>query len=204
MIGIINYRMGNLASVQHAFTHLNIESRIVDHPSEIKECAKIVLPGVGAFGKAVQTLHEVGFFESLQENILVKKKPVLGLCLGMQLLFDESEEMGDHKGLGIIPGKVISLKKEKPSFPVPHMGWNNVTEKQPSLLLKNIHEEDRIFYFVHSYYCKANDDKSISGTTEYGINMDTITEQAHIFGCQFHPEKSQHSGLQVLKNFAAL
>jgi glutamine amidotransferase len=196
--------MGNLASVQNALDHLKISSKIIHTPAEIKDCDKLILPGVGAFGQAMQTLHELHFADELKEVIANGKKPVLGLCLGMQLLFEQSEEMGEHKGLGVIPGKVVSLKKGVPDFPVPHMGWNHVTEKKASVLLANIPEEERVFYFVHGFYCQAKNEADISGTTDYGINMDTITEHQHIFGCQFHPEKSQQSGLQILKNFAEL
>ncbi len=204
MIGIVNYRMGNLASVQHALNHLNIANTIVHVSAEIEKCDQLILPGVGAFGKAMEALQELQLIDGLSEHILHKKKPVLGLCLGMQLLFDQSEEMGDHEGLKMTKGNVRSLKNEISRLPVPHMGWNQVKESGTSALLKNIPEEERVFYFVHSFYCDASDRNVVSGTTEYGLSFDAMIENENIFGCQFHPEKSQQSGLAVLKNFAAI
>lgn len=202
MIGIVNYGMGNLTSVRNALNFFNIPNEIFDSPSEIKKYDKLILPGVGAFGLAMENIHETGFAEALQEDVLVKNKPLLGLCLGMQLLLDSSCEHGNHKGLGFIKGTVDYLGDRIDNLPIPHMGWNQLqVKKNVSLLFKNIPVEEQIYYFVHSFYCDLNDKTLVAAQTTYGISFDVVLEDRHIFGCQFHPEKSQKSGLQILKNF---
>ena len=199
MIGIINYGVGNLQSVKNSLDFLNISNIIVDKPADIKKCAKLILPGVGAFGPAIEKLNESGFTEKIL-SFSHQKKPILGLCLGMQLLFDKSLENGAHKGLGLIKGDVLPLNKKVKKLPIPLIGWNNVKKNKESLLINGINK-DATFYFVHSFYCKPNSNSAIIATTNYGINFASIVGQNNIFGCQFHPEKSQSAGLQLLKNF---
>ncbi len=202
MIGIINYGMGNLSSVKNALDYLTIPNTLVNHPDEINSCSKLILPGVGAFGLAMQNLHELKFIDSILEFTQVKQKALLGLCLGMQLLFDKSCEHGTHNGLSLIKGEVKNLNDAVKNVPVPHMGWNQLIELNNSTLLKGIVKDDQIMYFVHSYYCCASNKELVTAQVNYEFNFDVMIESNNIFGCQFHPEKSQKSGLQILKNFA--
>lgn len=202
MIGIINYGMGNLSSVKNALDYLTIPNILVNHPDEINSCSKLILPGVGAFGLAMQNLHELKFIDSILEFTQVKQKALLGLCLGMQLLFDKSCEHGTHNGLSLIKGEVKNLNDAVKNVPVPHMGWNQLIEVNNSTLLKGIVKDDQIMYFVHSYYCCASNNELVTAQVNYEFNFDVMIESNNIFGCQFHPEKSQKSGLQILKNFA--
>lgn len=203
MIGIINYGMGNLASVKNAFDYLKIESEIINTPGELKSVDKIVLPGVGAFGRAMENLNSLGFTNEIKEFVVVNRKPILGICLGMQLLLDSSTEHGSFSGLGIVQGRVLFFGNEIVGMPIPHMGWNNVIYNQDSKLYKDI-EPSPSYYFVHSYYCKLDNPGHVSATTEYGINFHSSIENEHIYGCQFHPEKSQKNGLAIFKNFDSL
>lgn len=203
MIGIINYGMGNLASVKNAFDYLNINSTIISIPDQLKHMDKIVLPGVGAFGMAMENLNKTGFSDAIKKIVLVQKKPILGICLGMQLLLNSSTEHGEHTGLGIINGKVLFFGDKITDQPIPHMGWNDVLYNNRSKLYNNI-EPSPTYYFVHSYYCKLDDPVYASGITNYGIDFDSSIEKEHIFGCQFHPEKSQKNGLAIFKNFDSL
>lgn len=200
MIGIINYGMGNLASVQNALDYLNIKSVIIDQPDKLKHTDKLLLPGVGAFGMAMTNLNNTGFSTVIKELVLVKKKPILGVCLGMQLLLEGSTEHGEHKGLGIIKGKVISFSERIKGFPIPHMGWNDAEYMDDVTLFKNIGCPSS-YYFVHSYYCELSDTKQVGSITSYGVNFHSSINAENIFGCQFHPEKSQKNGLAIYKNF---
>jgi glutamine amidotransferase len=202
-IGIINYGMGNLFSVKNAINFIGKDVEIIDKPSEIQKFDKLILPGVGAFAKAMDNLTMRGFIEPLTKEVLINKKSLLGLCLGMQLLFESSEEHGLNSGLGWIKGKVRSLKNDV-SLIVPHMGWNNLKIKKKSYLLKNIDVNELDYYFVHSFYCKCNNENDIIASAEYEVQMDVIIEHDYIFGCQFHPEKSQKNGLELIKNFCEL
>ena len=202
-IGIINYGMGNLISVKNAIDFIGKDAEIIDEPSEIQKFDKLILPGVGAFAMAMDNLTTRGFIEPLTKEVLINKKSLLGLCLGMQLLFESSEEHGLNNGLGWIKGNVRSLKNEV-SLVVPHMGWNNLTIKKKSQLLKNINVNELDYYFVHSFYCKCDYENDVIATTEYEVKMDVIIEHENIFGCQFHPEKSQKNGLELIKNFCEL
>lgn len=201
MIGIINYGMGNLASVKNALDYLEIESKIIDNPSDLEKIDKMILPGVGAFGMAMDNLNNSGFSSVIKELVMVKQKPILGICLGMQLLLESSTEHGHHTGLGIIEGQVKMFDKDLIRLPVPHMGWNTVTAEIMNKVLFKNHEIDATYYFVHSYYCSIKDTSSVAGITEYGIPFHSSIEKNNIFGCQFHPEKSQKSGLNIFKNF---
>lgn len=200
MIGLINYGMGNLGSVSNAFRFLNIPLRIIESPVELASVDKCILPGVGAFGRAMENLTSLGFAEALSEAVLVKKKPILGICLGMQLLLDSSTEFGEHKGLGFVRGRVLDFGERGLSLPVPHVGWNEVTSHSSCRLFAGIPQESN-FYFVHSYYCQLDDRSQVTGTTSYEIDFDSSLETGFIFGCQFHPEKSQRAGLTIFKNF---
>jgi glutamine amidotransferase len=201
MIGIINYGMGNLASVKNALDYLGIENKIIDNPSELEKIDKMILPGVGAFGMAMDNLNKSGFSSVIKELVSVKQKPILGICLGMQLLLESSTEHGNHTGLGIIEGQVKMFDKDLIRLPVPHIGWNTVTPNILNKVLFKNHETAATYYFVHSYYCSIKDTSSVAGITEYGISFHSSIEKNNIFGCQFHPEKSQKSGLNIFKNF---
>ena len=203
MIGIVNYGMGNLASVKNAFDYLKVDATIVSEPSELQRADHIVVPGVGAFGMAVGNLRSMGFADAISELVLVKQVPILGLCLGMQLLFDGSSEHGDHRGLGIIPGQVRFLGDVVRELSIPHVGWNDVAHGRSATLFKNV-SSPASYYFVHGYYCDAANPEDVAGTTEYGISFPSSVERGNVFGCQFHPEKSQKNGLAVLKRFSSV
>ncbi len=202
MIGIINYGMGNLKSVTNALSHINIDFFIVNSAKEFNKADKLILPGVGAFGKAMLNIKELGFDESIKESTLIQKKPLLGICLGMQLLLTKSSEFGDHMGLDLIDGEVIDFKDRIKNLPVPHVGWNNVKKVNSSLISDQYDNKD--YYFVHTYHCKINNKESVSGITNYDFDFHSMLELENIFGCQFHPEKSQEAGLAIFKNFSNL
>ncbi len=199
MIGVINYGMGNLASVQNALDFLEIKNTIISLPTQLKKCSKVILPGVGAYGNAMKNINEMALNEEINEFVLVKKKPILGICLGMQLLLKRSFEFGMNEGLGILDGEVLPFHYAVNLVPVPHIGWNDVSISKDSILLRNI--EDAAFYFVHSFYCYVKETQAKVSKTEYEIEFDSVVEYENIFGTQFHPEKSQKSGLQIFRNF---
>lgn len=199
MIIIIDYGMGNLRSVQKGFEKVGFDARISSDPNEVRKADKVVLPGVGAFGDAMHNLREVGMIEAINETVKVGK-PFLGICLGLQLMFETSEEFGLHKGLGILPGHV---KLFPPGLKIPHMGWNQIEIQKDDPILKNI-PEGSAFYFVHSYYVEPSDPGDSTTLTEYGIRFTSIASKDNIFGIQFHPEKSSAMGLRILKNFGEL
>lgn len=199
-IAIINYGVGNLRSVQHAFHAIGLAPELVVHPELLNKYDRIVLPGVGAFDPAIKNLRTSGFDVALKKYVQDNKGKILGLCLGMQLLLEQSEE-GKECGLGIIKGNVRSLSGIAGNLNIPHMGWNNVKQPnaQNSGLLAGIN--DPCFYFVHSYYCKPEGDL-VTYTTNYGQDFVSAFETKNIMACQFHPEKSHDAGLLVLKNFS--
>lgn len=203
MIAIVDYNMGNLASVKNAFKLLGEETVVVSDPAHFKEYDKLVLPGVGAFGDAMEHLHERDMIESLREYA-ESGKFMLGICLGMQLLFESSNEFGNHKGLGLIKGHVQEFDTTKFSHPlkVPHMGWNRIfTQEHP--LFKNL-DEAHYLYFVHSFHVVcANQEDSIA-ESEYGYRFTSAVAHDNIIGIQPHPEKSHKNGLNILKNFINL
>ena len=201
-IGIINYGMGNLASVLNALNHLSIDAGIFDTPGSIVNYDKLILPGVGAFGQAMENLNKSGFDEEIKEAVLVRKKPILGICLGMQLMLTQSTEHGIHKGLDLVAGKVENFSAILSDLPVPHVGWNGVKARGSRLIPDDLPEVPD-FYFVHSFYCRLDDTNYATGHTEYGINFHSMFEKDNIAGCQFHPEKSQRVGLEIFKKFAA-
>ncbi len=198
MIAIIDYGVGNLASVLNAFKKIGISAFITSNKEEILNASKVVLPGVGAFNDAFTTLDSLGFVEVI--NSLVKKHtPILGICVGMQMLFEGSFEFGYHKGLGLVKGNCEKI--ESSSLKIPHMGWNNITIKKDSKLLKDINDNAYV-YFVHSYRV-TNLDNAIA-TSFYDREFCAVVEKDNVYGCQFHPEKSGDIGLEILKNFGEL
>ncbi|MBI2430348.1 MAG: imidazole glycerol phosphate synthase subunit HisH [Ignavibacteriales bacterium] len=198
MIGIIDYHLNNLRSVQKAFEKVGFPSFISDNPNELMKAEKLVLPGVGAFGTAMENLNVLGLKDVLDDHVS-SGKPLLGICLGMQLLFTKSYELGEYAGLNFINGEV----KQFPStVKVPHMGWNQVEIVNQSPLLKDV-EEKSFVYFVHSYFVEPRENVTLT-QTEYGFRFASIVEQGNIYGIQFHPEKSQKTGLQLLRNFAGI
>ena len=205
-ISIVNYGMGNLGSIQNMFKKIGVSTEVISTVDEINKAEKILLPGVGAFDAAIERIDKLSFREPLTYKAKIEKVPVLGICLGMQLLTTSSEE-GSLKGLGWIDAKTLSFKKvlDLQKFKVPHMGWNTVSIKNPSSLTNGLELlEDVRFYFVHSYYvqCKNENDSILKST--YGIEFDAAIQNDNIFGAQFHPEKSHKFGLKLLENFARL
>ncbi len=203
MIGIVDYNMGNLRSVYNAFEKIGKRVDVVKDASELKKYDKVVLPGVGAFGDAMESLGEAGMAEAVLD-FADSGKALLGICLGMQLLFDKSYEFGETKGLGLISGEVIGFDKEKFStrLKVPHMGWNEIFIQKNSPLLQNI-ENETYLYFVHSFHATC-EDRYIVAKTTYGYDFPSIVQRDNIFGFQPHPEKSHDNGLKILKNFVEL
>ena len=202
MIAIIDYGMGNLRSVQKAFEKIGATARVVPFPRDIANARGIVLPGVGAFGQAMDNLRAVGWIDPLRDAV-ARGVPFIGICLGMQLLFESSEEMGQHEGLGVLRGEV---KRFDNGLKVPQMGWNQirvVEAKHASPLLHDVADGSYAF-FVHSYYCAPRDASITIATTEYGIEFASMVQQRNVFGAQFHPEKSQSVGLKMLENFTRI
>ncbi len=201
MIGIVNYNMGNLASVVNAFKKIGGKVEVVSESDKLKNYDKLVFPGVGAFGDAMLHLKETNLDEAMREFVK-SGKYVLGVCLGMQLLFDRSEEFGEHKGLGIIPGSVVRFdKKVESTHKVPHMGWNKMFFKKNSSLFKGL--DNPYLYFVHSYHVVC-DEEYVIGKTIYGYEFVSAVNKDNVFGFQPHPEKSHNEGLKVLDNFVKL
>lgn len=200
MIAIIDYDMGNLRSVKKAFEKLGCEAVVTRDRNVIMDSGHVVLPGVGAFKDCMKNLQDFGLVEPILRCI-EKGKPFLGICLGLQLLFEEGAEFGLHRGLGVIKGKVVRFPKNE--LKVPHMGWNDVRVEKDSPLLNGL-PTGTYFYFVHSYYAAPEDKGVVLTTTEYGISFCSSILKDNIMACQFHPEKSQSAGLRVLKNFSEL
>ncbi len=203
MIGIVDYNMGNLASVKNAFAKLGQETVVESDPSKFKDYDKLVLPGVGAFGDAMEHLRERNMIEPLRE-FAKSEKYMLGICLGMQLLFESSEEFGSNEGLGLIKGKVVPFDMSKFDEPlkVPHMGWNKMFTKEHPLF-KNL-DEGHYLYFVHSYHAVCDNEEDVIGTTEYGYSFASAVACGNVMGIQPHPEKSHKNGLHILENFINL
>ena len=202
MIAIIDYGMGNIHSVQKALESMGAKTIVTNKPDGIKASDKAVLPGVGAFDDAMQELKRQNLILSLTEHIK-SKKIFLGICLGMQLLFEESEEAKQSKGLGLLKGRVKKFEN-KDNLKVPHMGWNQLKVKNSSCpLLKGVADNSYV-YFCHSYYPEPKNEGIIATTTDYGIDFTSILWQDNIYGAQFHPEKSQETGLKILRNFVNL
>ncbi len=202
MLAVIDYGAGNLRSVLHALNHLGVDNiRLIREPHDLKQPDKIILPGVGAFGAGMQQLQKQNLIEPLKEAIQAGI-PYLGICLGMQFLFEYSDEMGDHEGLGLLPGHVTRFPPT-PGLKVPHMGWNQLNQQQASPLLAGIPAQSSV-YFVHSYYCAPSNPADLVASVDYGLPFAAVVQRDNIFGVQFHPEKSQRTGLRLLTNFLEL
>lgn len=201
MISIIDYDAGNIKSVEKALVHLGQEAVITRDKDVILASDKVILPGVGSFGDAMAKLREYGLVQVIYD-VVEKKTPFLGICLGLQLLFESSEESEGVAGLGILPGKIIRIPDQE-GLKIPHMGWNNLKVKEGAKLFQGL-PEDPYVYFVHSYYLQAACEEDVAATTEYSTLIHASVERNQVFGCQFHPEKSSKTGLKILENFIAL
>ena len=201
MIAIIDYGAGNLQSVRNALNHIGCPNMIAINSSDIESADGAILPGVGAFGSAMMEINRRGIADTLK-HAARSGKPFLGICAGMQLFFDESEESPGVAGLGIMAGKVLLFPSDK-GLKIPHMGWNSINAMPKSKLLSDLPNYSYM-YFVHSYYVEAADKINVSAKTEYGVEFDAAVEDGNLFGCQFHPEKSGTAGLSLLKRFASL
>ena len=202
-IAIVDYGIGNLRSVQKAFESVGASAQLVTQPDLIRAADKVVLPGVGAFKDCVDSLRASGLLQPVLDHI-ASGKPFLGICVGMQMLFDIGCEDGEHKGLGVLKGKVVRFDVDQTmSLKVPHMGWNQLSVRKPSPLLNDLPEGAGV-YFVHSYHCVPNDDSIIASTTDYGRPFVSSVWKDNVLATQFHPEKSQKVGLQILGNFARM
>jgi glutamine amidotransferase len=196
MIAIIDYGMGNLRSVEKGFLKVGVDARVVTDRKAVDDAGAVVLPGVGAFRDCMRNLEQAALIEPVVRSIR-KGKPYLGICLGLQILFTESEEFGIYKGLDIFGGKVVKFRV---NLKVPHMGWNNVKILHRPPIFDGI-KDDSFFYFVHSFYVATDDNDIIAATTEYGLTFTSMVWKDNIVATQFHPEKSQEAGLRILKNF---
>lgn len=202
MIRIIDYGVGNLFSLRSSLRAIGIDADYTGDPAEIRKADKLILPGVGAFRDAREALRSTGLDRVVQEEA-GKGKPLMGICLGMQMLFDRSYEYGEYEGLGLIPGEIVPMEGRIPKeLPIPHIGWNELALKQPSPLMKNTANGEYV-YFVHSYYAETPAEYVIA-TTEYGVEMTAAVQKDNVYGCQFHPEKSSEVGLSILKAFCEL
>jgi len=202
MVTIIDYGMGNLRSVQKGFEKVGVEAILTTDAEAVKSASKIVLPGVGAFRDCMDNLNKLNLIDPILEHIN-SGKPYLGLCLGMQVLFSESDEFGVTKGLDVIKGRVVKFPEEEfraEKRKIPHMGWNALKIQKETPILNGIADETYV-YFVHSFYVKPEDDSVSATKTEYGFDFTSMISYKNVFACQFHPEKSQTQGLKILRNF---
>ena len=199
MIGVIDYGAGNLRSVCNSLKKLSVDCHVVKAPSDLNKIQTMIFPGVGSFGDSSDQLKKQSLFEPIREWI-INDRPFLGICIGFQMLFDSSEESPGSEGLGIIPGKVIKFSEQK-NLKVPHMGWNEVQIKNLNDPVWQKIDDLTHFYFVHSYFPKPDNPEVSSSTTGYGVDFTSSIRFGNIFGTQFHPEKSQKSGLRLLENF---
>ena len=200
MIAIIDYDAGNIKSVEKALLSMGETPVLTRDPEVILQADHIILPGVGSFGDAMENLNKFGLIDVIHEAIN-RKIPFLGICLGLQLLFESSEETPGVAGLGILEGKIVRIP-EGPGLKIPHMGWNSLNVREGASLFKGLEKKPYV-YFVHSYYLQAKDPKIVAATTEYGVTIHASVEKENVFACQFHPEKSSKTGLAILKNFLA-
>ena len=201
MIAILDYDAGNIKSVEKAMQLLGQEVTITRDRREVLNADKVILPGVGAFGDAMGKIRQYGLYEVIHE-VAEQGTPFLGICLGLQLLFERSEESPGVEGLGILKGEILRIP-DTPGLKIPHMGWNSLDFRNNGRLFENLPEESYV-YFVHSYYLRAADEKIVTAVTEYGTQIHASVEQGNVFACQFHPEKSSDAGIQILKNFVAI
>jgi glutamine amidotransferase len=201
MIAIIDYGMGNLRSVQKAIECVGSAAEVTPDPETVRRASKVILPGVGAFADAAAELRRTGLGEAFREAVAAGK-PCLGVCLGLQLLFDASEEDGEHEGLGLLPGRVVRFAPT-PGLKIPHMGWNRLRVLQPAPLLKDIEPEPSV-YFVHSYHAVADRPEDVAAESDHPDPFPAMVWRDNLTGCQFHPEKSQRVGLAMYANFVAM
>jgi glutamine amidotransferase len=202
MVAIIDYDAGNIKSVEKAFDYLGTETVVTRDPKEIYRADRVVLPGVGSFGDAMNKINEYGLRETINE-VVSHETPFLGICLGLQLLFDSSDESENVSGLGILRGtinRIPNVDANNNTYKIPQIGWNSLSFPREGRLFKGI-SEDAYVYFVHSYYLKAADRDQVVATTDYSVTIDASVESGNVFACQFHPEKSAEVGMQILKNF---
>ncbi|HJC67759.1 MAG: imidazole glycerol phosphate synthase subunit HisH [Lachnospiraceae bacterium] len=198
MVAIIDYDAGNLRSVEKALEALGAETVVTRDPEVIAGSSRVILPGVGSFGDAMERLNQYGLPDVIRRTVS-GNKPFLGICLGLQLLFEESEESPGVPGLGILKGKILKIPQTE-GLKIPHMGWNSLNLKPDSRLFAGIRDQEYV-YFVHSYYLKAQEESQVAATTWYGTEIHAAVEAGNVFACQFHPEKSGDTGLRILKNF---
>jgi glutamine amidotransferase len=202
-VTIVDYGMGNIASISNMLKSLEVKSEITNDPKKISSASKLILPGVGSFDQGIGKINALPFLgESIKEATLQKHTPLLGICLGMQLIMDSSEE-GLLPGLGLIPGKVIKFQRDKEKSTI-HMGWNNILAKEPHNPLFENFSEDLRFYFVHGYYVIPEEDQSAIGSTNFGVNFCSVVNRENLWGVQFHPEKSHRFGKLLLRNFVGI
>ncbi|MCW5632659.1 MAG: imidazole glycerol phosphate synthase subunit HisH [Rubrivivax sp.] len=201
MIAIIDYKVGNLGSIRNMFKKIGIDSAITDDAATIAAAPRLVLPGVGAFDRGMEALHDSGLIPLLERRVLAERVPILGICLGMQLMARRSEE-GARPGLGWIDAEVVRFRPADAALKVPHMGWNRIVPTRECALMRNLPEQPR-FYFVHSYHVRCRDDDDVIATTPYGETFHSAFHRANVWGVQFHPEKSHKFGMGLLRNFAA-
>lgn len=200
MITIIDYGAGNIRSVEKALKYLGEEVMLTGDPETVVRAEKLILPGVGSFGDAMENLNRKGLSDAVREAV-TKGVPLMGVCLGLQLLFERSGEAPGTGGLGILPGEILRIP-ETPGLKIPHMGWNSLHLMNGGILFSGIPEGSYV-YFVHSYYLKAGDEEIVKASTEYGVTIHAAVERGNVFATQFHPEKSSETGLAILRNFAA-
>lgn len=199
---VVDYGMGNLRSVFNKFRRMNVDCRLSADPGDIQQAHALILPGVGHYGKAMNRLQQLGLLQLLNDRVLGEQVPVMGICLGMQLLMEHSEE-GDAAGLGWIKGDTIRFRLDHTDLKVPHIGWNSVEPNRPHPILEGL-KPDELFYFVHSYHVKLSEPADGLHTTEYGYPFISALQKDNIFGFQYHPEKSQDAGVTLFRNFVNL
>lgn len=199
MVGIIDYGVGNLFSLKSSLKYLNIEAKIVSDEESATKCERLILPGVGAFGDAANALRKSGL-DVVVKQVAKEGKPLLGICLGMQLLFEKGLEFGEHEGLGLIPGKVVSIEPLVNGNKIPHIGWNELHFTENKGDIYNYTSDGEFVYFVHSFHAEC-DDKYITARTEYGSTLTASVQNGNVMGAQYHPEKSGDAGLMILKSF---
>ncbi len=203
-VAVVDYGMGNLRSVQKGFERVGVAAEVTRDPARIAAAAGVVLPGVGAFGACMENLRSYRLIEPVREAI-DSGRPFLGICVGLQLLFDESEEYGPVQGLGILKGRCRRFphREDDPDYRVPHMGWNQLDKRGTSPLLDGV-EDGAFVYFVHSYFVDADDQSVVAASTRYAVEFVASVARGNVYGCQFHPEKSQRVGLKILENFGRI